>query len=231
MPKISIVTRKAMGGAYVAMGSKQMRNDITFAWPTAQIAVMGPQGAVNLHPHGLGFLLQQGLRGQHVFHFGRADAMRQRAKGAVRGRVRVAADDRHAGQGRTLLRADHMHDTLALVVHVEVGQAVMLGVLVQRFHLQARDRIGNAVDAAGGGHVMVGHGQVGGNAPRLAARHAETIEGLRAGDFVQQVPVDIQNCRAIIFGPNNVGFPEFVVKRLHHDLCSVATACLSDLSY
>jgi hypothetical protein len=45
---------------------------------------------------------------------------------------------------------------------------------------------------------------------------------------VQQVPVDIQNCRAIIFGPNNVGFPEFVVKRLHHDLCSVATACLSD---
>ncbi|WP_301102162.1 acyl-CoA carboxylase subunit beta [Propionivibrio sp.] len=47
VPKISIVTRKAMGGAYVAMGSKQMRNDITFAWPSAQIAVMGPQGAVN----------------------------------------------------------------------------------------------------------------------------------------------------------------------------------------
>ena len=48
VPKISIVTRKAMGGAYVAMGSKQMRNDITFAWPSAQIAVMGPQGAVNI---------------------------------------------------------------------------------------------------------------------------------------------------------------------------------------
>jgi acetyl-CoA carboxylase carboxyltransferase component len=41
VPKISIVTRKAMGGAYVAMGSKQMRTDLTFAWPTAQIAVMG----------------------------------------------------------------------------------------------------------------------------------------------------------------------------------------------
>ena len=48
VPKISIVTRKAMGGAYVAMGSKQMRNDITFAWPTAQIAVMGAQAAVNV---------------------------------------------------------------------------------------------------------------------------------------------------------------------------------------
>ncbi len=41
VPKISIVTRKAMGGAYVAMSSKQMRTDLAFAWPTAQIAVMG----------------------------------------------------------------------------------------------------------------------------------------------------------------------------------------------
>ena len=48
VPKISIVTRKAMGGAYVAMGSKQMRNDITFAWPSAQIAVMGAGAAVNV---------------------------------------------------------------------------------------------------------------------------------------------------------------------------------------
>jgi acetyl-CoA carboxylase carboxyltransferase component len=48
VPKISIVTRKAMGGAYVAMGSKQMRNDVTFAWPTAQIAVMGAEAAVRV---------------------------------------------------------------------------------------------------------------------------------------------------------------------------------------
>jgi acetyl-CoA carboxylase carboxyltransferase component len=48
VPKISIVTRKAMGGAYVAMGSKQMRNDVTFAWPTGQIAVMGAQAAVSV---------------------------------------------------------------------------------------------------------------------------------------------------------------------------------------
>ena len=48
VPKISVVTRKAMGGAYVAMGSKQMRNDVTFAWPTAQIAVMGAEAAVRV---------------------------------------------------------------------------------------------------------------------------------------------------------------------------------------
>jgi acetyl-CoA carboxylase carboxyltransferase component len=48
VPKISIVTRKAMGGAYIAMSSKQMRSDLAFAWPTAQIAVMGAQGAVRV---------------------------------------------------------------------------------------------------------------------------------------------------------------------------------------
>jgi acetyl-CoA carboxylase carboxyltransferase component len=48
VPKISIVTRKAMGGAYVAMCSKQMRTDLAFAWPTAQIAVMGAEAAVRV---------------------------------------------------------------------------------------------------------------------------------------------------------------------------------------
>jgi len=46
--KVSLVTRKAMGGAYVAMCSKQMRTDLTFAWPTAQIAVMGAEPAVRV---------------------------------------------------------------------------------------------------------------------------------------------------------------------------------------
>ncbi len=48
VPKISIVTRKAIGGAYIAMSSKQMRSDLAFAWPTAEIAVMGPDGAANV---------------------------------------------------------------------------------------------------------------------------------------------------------------------------------------
>jgi acetyl-CoA carboxylase carboxyltransferase component len=48
VPKISIVTRKAMGGAYVAMSSKQMRTDLAFAWPTGQIAVMGAEPAVRV---------------------------------------------------------------------------------------------------------------------------------------------------------------------------------------
>ena len=48
VPKVTVITRKAYGGAYVAMSSKHLRGDINYAWPTAEIAVMGPEGAVNI---------------------------------------------------------------------------------------------------------------------------------------------------------------------------------------
>jgi len=48
VPKVTVITRKAYGGAYVVMGSKHLRSDIELAWPTAEIAVMGAQGAVNI---------------------------------------------------------------------------------------------------------------------------------------------------------------------------------------
>ncbi|MDR3290145.1 MAG: acyl-CoA carboxylase subunit beta [Rickettsiales bacterium] len=48
VPKITIVTRKAFGGAYIVMGSKHLRADVNFAWPETEIAVMGPNGAVNI---------------------------------------------------------------------------------------------------------------------------------------------------------------------------------------
>lgn len=48
VPKVTVITRKAYGGAYCVMGSKHIRTDINLAFPTAEIAVMGPQGAVNV---------------------------------------------------------------------------------------------------------------------------------------------------------------------------------------
>ncbi len=48
VPKITVITRKAYGGAYCVMGSKHLRTDINYAWPTAEIAVMGPEGAVEI---------------------------------------------------------------------------------------------------------------------------------------------------------------------------------------
>jgi propionyl-CoA carboxylase beta chain len=48
VPKVTLITRKAYGGAYCVMNSKHIRADLNFAWPTAEIAVMGPDGAVNI---------------------------------------------------------------------------------------------------------------------------------------------------------------------------------------
>ena len=51
VPKITVITRKAYGGAYIVMNSRHIRSDMVFAWPTAEIAVMGPEGAVSIVFH------------------------------------------------------------------------------------------------------------------------------------------------------------------------------------
>lgn len=47
-PKVTVITRKAIGGAYVVLGSKHLRADVVYAWPTTEMAVMGPEGAANI---------------------------------------------------------------------------------------------------------------------------------------------------------------------------------------
>jgi propionyl-CoA carboxylase beta chain len=59
VPKLTVITRKAYGGAYCVMSSKHIRTDVNLAWPTAEIAVMGPEGAVNIV---FGRELEQGLK-------------------------------------------------------------------------------------------------------------------------------------------------------------------------
>jgi propionyl-CoA carboxylase beta chain len=48
VPKVTVITRKAYGGAYCVMSSKHIRTDFNYAWPSAEIAVMGPEAAVNI---------------------------------------------------------------------------------------------------------------------------------------------------------------------------------------
>src|SRR6202034_234584 len=48
VPKVTVITRKAYGGAYCVMASKHIRTDVNYAWPSAEIAVMGPEGAVDI---------------------------------------------------------------------------------------------------------------------------------------------------------------------------------------
>ena len=73
----------------------------------------------------------QGLRGQHMLDFRGADAESERAKGAVRRGVAVAAHHRHAGLGISLLRADDVHDALADIGHGEVRDAELAHVALQ----------------------------------------------------------------------------------------------------
>ncbi len=49
VPKLTVITRKSYGGAHLVMGSKQLGADMNFAWPTAEVAVMGAEGAVHIH--------------------------------------------------------------------------------------------------------------------------------------------------------------------------------------
>jgi propionyl-CoA carboxylase beta chain len=71
VPKITVITRKAYGGAYCVMASKHIRTDLNFAYPTAEIAVMGPEGAVNvLYRRELGRAADpEALRQQKVAEF------------------------------------------------------------------------------------------------------------------------------------------------------------------
>jgi acetyl-CoA carboxylase carboxyltransferase component len=48
VPKLTVIIRKAYGGGYIAMSSRHLRADFVFAWPSAEIAVMGPEGAANI---------------------------------------------------------------------------------------------------------------------------------------------------------------------------------------
>ena len=154
--------------------------------------------------------------------FGNCDAasalMGQGAEGAMGGGVRVAADHGHPRQGGALLRADHVNDALAAVVHLEFEDAEVIAVLVEGLHLQARHFVGDRLQAAlalglGGRHVVVRGGDVGVDAPRFAAGQTQTLKGLGRGHFVEDMPVDVDQRRTIVAALHFVHFPELVVQR------------------
>ena len=155
------------------------------------------QFALDQRAHVLRFGLDQRLRRQHMLDFRGADAVGERAEGAVRRGVAVAADQRGAGQREALLRADDVHDALALVELVVIFEAEILGVLRQRGDLRGRfpDR-----DLACCGRWSARCGR-----PRpasfgrvhLAPGGAQALEGLRAGHLMHQMAVDIDQAGAV----------------------------------
>ena len=162
----------------------------------------GGQRSLASHQHGLHLLLHQALRRHHVLDLGGADAVRQGRERAVGAGVRIPADHRHAGKHGALLRRDHVHDPLALVLHPEIGLDLeLLDVAVEGVHLQARDGVGDRaiVAARRRGDVVVGGGDDRSDAPWRAVRHFQALEGLGAGHLMDDVPVDVQQRGAVGF--------------------------------
>ena len=129
--------------------------------------------------------------------------------------MRIAAHHGHAGQRCALLRADDMHDTLAHICHLEFGDTQFFTILIERFHLQTRNGIGDALRATGSRHVVICHRQHGINAPRLASGQTQALEGLRAGHFMHQMAVYVDQRGAVGFLTHYVAVPDFVVKSTH----------------
>ena len=175
------------------------------------------QDAVDAHQHVLGLALDERLGRQHMLDLARADAMRERAEGTMRRGVAVAANDRGAGQRESLLGSDHMHDALANIALVEIFDAEFACVPRERIHLRAALRVVDALGAIGGGDVVVDDRERLSRRMHLAVGKAQALEGLRGGDFVHQMPVDIEKAGAVLLRVDQMVVPDLVVKgaRLH----------------
>ncbi len=175
-------------------------------------------GAVDAHQHALRLLLYQTLGRQYVLHLGGTDTEGERPQCTVGGGVGVTTDDGHPRQGGPLLRADHMDDALTDIAHLELGDAEVVGILVQSLHLGTGHRIGNPPVAVCGRHIVVGHRHIGIDSPWPPPCQFQPLKGLRRGHLVQQLAVDIEQCAAVLFRADHVRIPELVVKGLSsHD--------------
>ena len=126
VPKLTVITRKAYGGAYDVMSSKHVRADFNFAWPTAEVAVMGPEGAVNIifrnelarggRPRGAPRRADRRLQGalREPVHRRRARLRRRgdRAAAHAAGADRRAADGDHEARAAAAAQA-RQHPALA----------------------------------------------------------------------------------------------------------------------
>jgi hypothetical protein len=105
-----------------------------------------------------------------------------------------------------------MNNALALVELMEILDAKILGVLCEGFYLNAAFFFGNAMASVGGGYVVVNDGKGTFRVAHLAARQAQAFKGLGAGDFMDQMAVDIEQAGAIVCLMDQMIVPDFVVE-------------------
>ena len=169
----------------------------------------GLQPPIHAHLKGLRLALQQALRGQHMFHFARADSKGQRAKSAVRGGMAVAADHRHAWLRQPQLRPDHMDHALPVAANAETANAEFGAVGFQLRELFGGDLVGDRQRAIGSGDAVIGRsdGEIG--TPDLQTALAQALKRLRRRDFMNQMQIDVEQRRSAGLLVNYVRVPEF----------------------
>src|SRR6266478_1668042 len=186
--------------------------------------------AVNENVQRLGARLNEALRCKDVLDFAGADAERQRAERSVSGRVAVTANNRLPGLRDAEFRADDVYDALILAVHVEEANAGFAAVFFEGVELELGVVIEDGQSAVGGGDGMVHHGEGEIGAADLAAFGAKPGEGLRRGAFVNEVAVDVDDCRLAGLLVNNVGVPNFLIERFrrHGDSIRILALLLGE---
>ena len=172
--------------------------------------------AIHLHQHVLGFFLNERLGCQHMLHFRRTNAMRQGTESAMGGGVAIAAHNGGAGQGEALFGANHMDNALPLVALMEIFNAEFGRIGRQRFHLNPAFGLGNTLGTIGCGNIMVHHGERLFRMRHAATRHAKPLKGLRAGHFMDKMPINPQQGRAVLGLMHQMIVPDLVVKRARH---------------
>ena len=115
MPKLTVITRKAYGGAYDVMSSKHLRGDANFAWPSAEIAVMGAKGAVEIIFRGKD-VENNTLEYEHKFANPLVAAQRGFVDGVIQPRDtrRVVAEELELLAGKRATRAWRRHGNIPL---------------------------------------------------------------------------------------------------------------------
>ena len=164
----------------------------------------------NVDQHGFRFALRQALRGQHVLDFGCANAERQRSERAVRAGVAVAADDRHAGLGKSEFRADYVDDALVGRVHVEQRNAEFLAIFLQGLDLEGGNRVGNWRAAGLGRDVVIDRGDGPVGLAYAASGRTEAVKRLRRSHLVDQMQVYIKKRQAVWRRRDYVLVPDFL---------------------
>ncbi len=174
----------------------------------------GGQPAVRLDEHAPGLVLNQALGGQYVLHLGGADPEGQGPEGPVSRGVGVPTNHRHARQRQALLGADHVHDTLAGIVHPELREMKFGTVVIQGLHLDPRCGLLDPCGAVRCWHVVVRRGDDRVLPPGLPPREPQALEGLWRGHLVDQMPINVKERRAVLVAAHNMGVPDLVVKCL-----------------